>query len=454
MVAVQLVTAGVVARVLTGKNLDRELAVALRQHATLTSNERQATHSIAFDVLRHHGLLSAQLDVLLAEPLTDAPVRHLLLVALAQLQFSRAPAHTVVDHAVNAATAGGFGRAKGLVNAVLRNYLRTPEKFARDRFKDPVATFDHPRWWINRVTAQYGADAPDILRAGLTRPPMHLRVNPRRSSVESYLGALAGPGMSARAVGVDGILLESPVAVGVLPHFSEGHVSVQDLGAQQAMRLLAARDGMRVLDACAAPGGKAAHLLEHHKLDLTALDSDKMRLVRVTDNLKRLGLEAKVIHADAKQTASWWDGKPFDRIMLDAPCSGSGVTRRHPDIRWIRRESDLKSFQRAQAELLGALWPCLAPGGLMLYITCSIFSDENQDVVEAFLAANANAELQALDPTVLDMAGLPSGPDGRAIALLPGETGVMHDGFYYALIRKSAPTGTAAKTRPTAGARG
>lgn len=337
MTAVQAASAEVVGQVLTGKNLDRVLELVQSKRRTLTGNERAAVHSISFDTLRHYGLLSAQLDLLLSQPVSDAPVRHLLLVALSQLQFSKAAAHAIVDHAVSAIEQIGFARAKPLVNAVLRNFLRAPEKYRREQFSLDTAKYDFPRWWIELCKKQYPQAWESILLSGRERPPMWLRINSRRTTVVEYLQRLAEHGMSARQGTGSSVLLEKPVPVHELPGFKEGMVSVQDAGAQQAALMLAPADGMRVLDACAAPGGKAGHLLELADVDLLAVDSDKRRLARVSENLARLGLAATMKVADASLPDTWWDGKPFDRILLDVPCSGSGVVRRHPDIKWIRR---------------------------------------------------------------------------------------------------------------------
>lgn len=430
MIAVQIAAAEVVGRVLNGKNLDRELARILQQHVHLTASERQAVHSIAFDTLRHYGLFAAQLDTLLSQPLTDLPVRHLLLVALAQLQYSKAAQHAVVDHAVNAIDAMGLGRAKGLTNAVLRNYLRAPDKYARERFKDVVAKYDFPRWWIDRVKTEQPDSWEDILVAARARPPMYLRVNRRRTTVEAYLEQLARAGIAAAASGEWAIQVVQAVPVSQLPNFDAGDVSVQDLGAQRAAHILDAKQGMRVLDACAAPGGKTAHLLELADVQLTAVDTDRIRLARVSETLSRLKLRADVKLADATKAEMWWDKKPFDRILLDAPCSGSGVVRRHPDIKWIRRETDLKRFAELQASLLDACWSMLKPGGKLLYVTCSIFQAENEDVVAAFLARRADATRTPIPAAFTH--GM-TGPEKSQ--LLPN---AEHDGFFYALLSKRA----------------
>lgn len=436
MIAVQGASADVVGQVLTGKNLDRVLEAALAKRRTLTGNERAAVHSISFDTLRHYGLLSAQLDLLLSQPISDAPVRSLLLVALSQLQFSKAASHAIVDHAVSATEQMGFARAKPLVNAVLRNFLRAPEKYKREQFSQDIAKYDFPRWWIDLAKKEHPEQWEGILLSARERPPMWLRVNQRSTTVAEYLQLLGTQGVSASRHSGQAVLLEKPLPVHELPGFREGLVSVQDEGAQRAADLLAPANGMRVLDACAAPGGKAGHMLELADVELLALDSDKRRLTRVADNLDRLGLTATLAAADASQPDTWWDGKPFDRILVDVPCSGSGVVRRHPDIKWIRRETDLYAFARQQSRLLNALWNCLGNGGRLLYATCSIFRAENRDIVEQFIRKTPNArQLQSLSDKSQTL-----GPGANVTAefqdgqLLPDH---VHDGFYYALLEKT-----------------
>jgi 16S rRNA (cytosine967-C5)-methyltransferase len=440
MIAVQIAAAAIVGRVLSGKNLDRELADSLAKLPNLSVNERQAVHSISFDTLRHYGLINAQLDTLLTAPLTDTAVRHLLLVSLAQLQFSRAAAHTVVDHAVNAAVAMGFARAKGLANAVLRNYLRTPEKFARQRFKDEVAQYDFPRWWIARVQAEHPQHWQSILESSQQRPPMILRVNRRQYNAEQYLAKLAASGIAARALGDTTIALDSAVSVNALPGFAEGAASVQDWGAQLAAALLDVRDGMRVLDACAAPGGKTGHLLECANLQLTAIDTDKLRLKRVAENLARLRCRATLLAADVANLDMWWTGeakKQYERILLDVPCSGAGVTRRHPDIKWIRRETDLKRFAESQLRLLHGVWPTLATKGKLLYVTCSVFNAENREVIDQFLRVEPTAIRLPMTPTQIPADWRSDFSEQQLhdeLTLLPNAD---HDGFYYALLQKA-----------------
>ena len=443
MIAVQAASADVVGKVLSGKNLDRVLEavlVKLAQTTKLSPNERAAIHSIAFDTLRHYGLLAAQLDLLLSQPINDPPVRHLLLIALSQLQFSNAAAHAIVDHAVSAAEVIGFGRAKPLINAVLRNYLRAPEKFARERLTSLQAQYDFPPWWIERVSKEYPAHWQSVLLSARLHPPMCLRVNAKRTTPAEYVALLAKHGLAGLHVYGQAVMLEKPIGVNQLPGFREGLVSVQDAGAQIAAALLCPAAGTNVLDACAAPGGKTGHLLEaagaQSQLKLLAIDSDSRRLSRVSDNLARLGLHADLKTADAAKPDEWWDGVPFDRILLDVPCSGSGVVRRHPDIKWIRRETDIFALARQQARLLTVLWNCLSIGGRLLYATCSIFRAENQDIIEQFRRKTPNArQLNFAHTTpagVSDLGAIAELADGQ---LLPND---VHDGFFYALLEKTS----------------
>lgn len=407
--------AGALAGVLDdGRSLDRVLA-SLR----LEGRSRAAVMDYSHNVLRHLGLLDFVLTRLLERPLRDAELRHLLYIGLYELLAETTPAYAAVNETVAAAPT----RARALVNAVLRNFQRRREALLAEAQTDPVARWNHPAWWIARLKAEYPQDWQAILEASNTHPPMTLRVNRRRTTLEDYQRRLAAAGMAAVQTGEWALTLARPVPVSELPGFAEGLVSVQDLGAQYAAGLLDCGDRMRVLDACAAPGGKTAHLLERHDLDLTALDLDPLRLQRVRDNLARLGLTAQVLSGDAGRPAQWWDGRPYDRILLDAPCSASGVVRRHPDGRWLKRADDTTTLAHRQGELLEALWPLLRPGGKLLYATCSLFRAENRDVVTAFLDHHPEA---AEEPLML-----PGGSHGQ---LLPDS---HHDGFFYARLVKT-----------------
>ena len=391
------------AAVLAGRTPDAWLA-------KLDTAIRPAALDLSFTALRDHGRGDFLLSQLLQKPLDDVPTHALLLVALARLERRPEEAHTLVDQAVTAAGK----RFKGLVNAVLRNFLRQRERLLAAAEADDVARWRHPHWWLDALRTAHPEQWQAIAAAGNMHPPMCLRLNRRRPATADFSG---------QRLGEAAILLDKPLPVERIPGFKEGQVSVQDWGAQHAARLLDVQDGLRVLDACAAPGGKTSHLLELADLDLTALDLDATRARRITENLDRLGLAATVKVGDASQPATWWNGQSFDRILADLPCSASGVVRRHPDIKWLRRPADVAGFAQAQARILDALWPLLAPGGKMLYATCSIFPAENGEQVRAFVARYPDA------------LRLPTGGDAQELQLLPAAT---HDGFYYALLEKTA----------------
>lgn len=405
-----------VAAVLSGRSLDDALAGEERAAA----GRRPAVRDIAYGALRDYGAPDAIVAALARRRSPDRLVRALLLCALRELRRGRRASHVIVDQAVAACARLAVPGAGGFVNACLRNYLRRREELEADAARSEPGRYGYPQWWIDRVRSAYPERWRSVLEAGNARPPLTLRVNRRRATVEAYLDRLAEAGIAARRTGAYGVRLAAPRPVDALPGFGEGLVSVQDANAQLAAPLLGVRDGMRVLDACAAPGGKTAHLLELADLDLLAIDRDAERCGRIEANLGRLGLAGEVRRADASAPSEWWDGRPFDRVLLDAPCSASGVVRRHPDIKWLRRTSDLAGFARTQAALLESLWRVLAPGGTLLYATCSVFPEENDAVVSAFAARAPAARRRA--------------PPGCANAqLLPDDEG---DGFSYALLDK------------------
>lgn len=416
MQTIQTLAAHILDTVLSGKNLTDTLATAWRQHPALAPAERAAVMDITHGALRHYGWLRGALDKLLSRPLTDSHIDRLLIVALYQLEHTQAAPYAIVDHAVRVASAHEGGRLKGLTNAVLRNFQRRHDELAAALRREPTAFWNHPDWWVGAVQQAYPKDWKAILTASNQHPPMTVRVNRRRLSVADWLSRLQEAGLEGVVLEGDAVRLVKPVPVDKLPGFAEGDVSVQDAGAQLAADWLEVADGMRVLDACAAPGGKTCHLLERAQLNLTAVDNDAHRLQRVQSNLTRLGLSARCLTGDASRPKAWWDGQMFDRVLADVPCSASGVARRHPDIKWTRRPTDIPSLGRQQGALADALWALVAPGGKMLYATCSIFPTENRRQIDAFLTRHVNAELE------------------RDIQLLPDEN---HDGFYYALIRKT-----------------
>jgi len=422
----QRIAAKAVRRVLAGV----ALGAALEEAGASKASDRALVTELAYGTLRFLGQVRAAVRMLAERPLTDPSIEALLWVALYQLIHTTAPVHSVVDSAVRATGQLKRTSAKGLTNAILRTFLRRRANILDDISNDAEARYSYQRWWIERVVAEHPAVASEILDAGNIRPPLTLRVNSREISRDEFLGFLRTANVAANPVGESGVIVVEPRRVEDLPGYTEGWFSVQDAGAQLAARLLDARDGMRVLDACAAPGGKTTHLAELARLDLTALDHDEARLERVARNLSRLRLTAELRVADAADVEAWWNGVAFDRILLDAPCTASGVVRRHPDGKWLRRESDVEGFVAQQKRLLDALWPCLRPGGKLLYATCSIFDAENSAQVDAFVSDHRDASRE--------QCALPLEVGAIGGQLLPARAGAAHnhDGFFYALLQK------------------
>ena len=431
MVEIQRLASAAVGRVLAGRSLDAELAAARARHPQLAPRERAAMQDLAYGTLRFLGRLQAFLDELLDQPLRDAQLRALLLTALYQLEYTRAAHHAVVDHAVRCCEKLGLTSAKGLVNAVLRNFLRQRTALVARVQRLETARYCHPQWWIDRLRALYPSHYEAVLEASNIHPPLTLRVNRRRAAVDDYLHLLARNGLSGTVVGGSAVMLDTPLPAERIPGLAEGVVSVQDAAAQLAAPMLDLADGQRVLDACAAPGGKSTHVLELADVALTALDDDAARLTRLRGNLERLGFSAQVVCGDAAAPAGWWDGQAFDRILADVPCTASGVVRRHPDIKWLRRAADIGQFARAQRALLDALWQLLGRDGKLLYATCSVFHEENHLQIEHFLRGHQDAKRLTLPPSIPAADNDPELPAGQ---LLPDR---QHDGFFYALLQKT-----------------
>ncbi len=404
-------------------SLDAALAAA----PVLAERDAALVRALVFGARRWHHRFEWQLAQLLSRPLKpgDAELAALLRVGLFQLEGLRVPDHAAVAATVAAAPLLGLGRAKGLVNAVLRRYLRERESLARAQARVPEALYSHPAWIIETLQRDWPEDWQAVLEAGNAQPPMWLRVNLARGTREAYLERLAaaGRGAAAPAELPAAVLLAEPCPVRLLPGYAEGLVSVQDAAAQHAAGLLDLAPGQRVLDACAAPGGKTAHLLERCPglAEVWAVDVDPARLRTVRENLERLGQSARLVAADAADPGAWWDGRPFERILLDAPCSALGVIRRHPDIKLLRRPEDVERSAGRQAALLEAVWPLLAPGGRLVYATCTLTRRENEAQIEAFLAAHADA-------------GRAAAPGPAELRIRTGEAN--RDGFYYACLEK------------------
>lgn len=415
------------AQVKNGTALPQALAAVFRA-SEAPPQARGAIQDIAYRTMRRLGTSEALLARLSPKPVAPADLHALLCCALALLQATpeddgRLPyeAFTVVDQAVTAASSDPrLTRAKGMVNAVLRRFLRERDTLLEALAGDAVARWNYPRWWIEALRTAYPQQWEAILDAGNRPPPLTLRVNRLRSSVDAYLERLRQAGHAGTQIGADAVRLGRALPVGQIPGFPEGVVSVQDAAAQLAAPLLDLHNGMRVLDACAAPGGKTGHMLECAQLDLLALDSDPQRLGRIEENLVRLHLQARVQVGDASRR-DWWNGELFDRILADVPCTASGIVRRHPDIRWLRRPDDASRLSATAAGILDNLWPLLRPGGKLLLVTCSLWPEESERQAEAFARRHGAIRLPA---------------PGQ---LLPvANAGEDHDGLFYALFQRPA----------------
>lgn len=426
---VRAAAARVVAGVLQGQSLNDVLA---RHQQKVADVDRALLAELAYGVCRWYFRLDFIAGQLLSRPLKarDGELRALILVGLYQLLFSRVAAHAAIGETAGAATLLGRKWATGLVNAVLRRCQREGEKLQAAVDQVPVARYSQQQWFIDAMQSAWPLEAGAILDGLLERPPFTLRVDLRRTSLSAYAKRLARRGLTARPVkGVpSALILDKPVPVAGLPGFAEGLVSVQDAGAQLAAGFLDLRPGMRVLDACAAPGGKTGHLLEQaDDLDLTAMDVDRQRLQKVRENLQRLDGSARLVVGDAARPEGDWARSGYDRILADVPCTATGVMRRHPDIRILRRAEDVQQLVGRQREILLALWRLLRPGGKLLYATCSLLPEENEEQIAAFLGTRDDARAISLSCA----RGVVS---DHGLQLLPVDRET--DGFYYALLEK------------------
>lgn len=420
MLEIQRQASEVVRKVLSGRNHTQSLAELWRKEKNLSAQQKGAIQDLSYGVMRYLGQLQEILAQLLKTPVKNEGIQALLLVAVYQLEYSQSSKHAIVLNAVNAAKSIN-PHVAGMVNAVLRNFLRNRESLLQLAAKSEVGRYNHPAWWIDKLRTQHADNFESILLAGCERPPMTLRVNLKKTTLAEYLALLAKEEIDYTVLSATAVKLSRPLLISKLPGFSLGLVSVQDLGAQWAANLLDVRDGMRVLDACAAPGGKSAHLLEIADIDLLSLEVNASRIHLINENLDRLGLHAAVVEGDAEKPESWWDNKPFQRILADVPCSASGVVRRHPDIKWLRRPDDFSNFAVQQGNILTALWRTLESGGKLLYATCSVFAEENESVIDLFLQQHQDAKRLPLPEEI---------SNGQ---LLPNE---LHDGFFYTLLQK------------------
>ncbi|MFT5427020.1 MAG: 16S rRNA (cytosine967-C5)-methyltransferase [Gammaproteobacteria bacterium] len=414
----------------------QSLSALLPSELTVLTDPREQAfaQALCYGVLRHYYSLDFILDKLLDKKLKkkDADIRALMLIGLYQLEHMRTPAHAAVSATVESCMMLKKPWAKNLINAILRRYQREQDKFPDLIASKESAKNEHPDWLLNRLKDEYPEDWLAIITENNLPPPMSLRVNSRATDRDDYLRQLEAAGIEAQASTFNktGIVLTHPMGVEALPGFSEGHVSVQDLAAQLAVPLLEPKAGERILDACSAPGGKLAHLLESMSTlqEAVAIELEPHRFKKLLSTLERIQLSATLIKNDARATDDWWDKKPFDRILIDAPCSASGVIRRHPDIKTLRTPEDVQNITLLQEEILNALWPLLKKGGKLLYITCSIFKAENDEQITAFI----NKHNDANSIPILANWGKAT-IHGRQI--LPGENAM--DGFYYAQLQKN-----------------
>lgn len=403
-----------------------------RALARTSGRDRALVMELVYGVSRWYLRLRAVADSCIDRPLKPrhADVLHLILVGLYQLLYTRIPAHAAINETVAVAAGLRKSWASGLVNAVLRSVHRAPERFQAQADAEPASRYAHPPWLLDRLRIAYPSNYREILEANQQRPPMFVRVNQRRTTVDKYRAQLARLGIPARThrLAAHALELPEPVDVADLPGFDAGEVSVQDAAAQLAAPLLDCRPGMRVLDACAAPGGKTGHILETAcDVEVVAVDHSAVRLARIRENLGRLDLEAQLLEADVMEPGRWYDGYPYDRILLDAPCSATGVIRRHPDIKWLRQPCDMQPLVEVQGRMLEALWPLLRPGGMMLYATCSVLPEENSDLIRRFRERHMDCEMVAYPGPVAKT-------ERGEWQILTGSHGM--DGFFFARLAK------------------
>jgi len=421
----QLLAAKVLEKLLTGINLDKSFdAVFNREKSNnLKINESQIK-ALTYGTVRFLGQSKFKIEKLARNKIDNKLIESLLCVVFYQLSQEKFNDFTIVDQAVNAAKK--IDHRKGnFVNAILRNYLRKKIQLNEEIIQNHAATYSYQDWWVQKIKKEFPSNWEQVLNIGNNHPPLTLRINKRKISKEKYTKILEKNNIEYQVISEVTLILKNPINANEIPGFSEGYFSVQDYGAQLAAGLLDLKKGHKVLDACAAPGGKTCHMLESEDINLTALEVDKKRKDKITDNLKRLDLCANVINDSLSENNSWWKGELFDRILLDVPCSASGIVRRHVDIKWLRQPGDLKKFSETQYDLLRNAWRMLADRGKLLYVTCSIFEDENNDVIDKFKKVNSNA-------TEIEIT-LPSNIEHQKNQLLPSE---IHDGLFYALFEK------------------
>ena len=422
----QLIAADCVSEVIKGHNLNQVFERRFEHHQNITPQQKSVAIFLAYGAIRFLGENQFFIQQLIDKKITNKKIEALLCVALFQLNHDQSTDFTVVNEAVEAAKLINKSWAGSFVNGVLRNFIRQKEKLQKELKNNEEAFYSYPVWWINLIKQNYPKDWESILLNGNKHPPLTLRINERKTNLKQYEEKLKSEAISYRVLGNTALELAQPTPVEKIPGFMDGEVSIQDFGAQLAAKLLDLQDGQICLDACSAPGGKTGHMLEIADIELVSIDQQKDRLYKVKENLERLHLHAYLKCADLAAVNTWWNEKLFDRILLDAPCSASGVVRRHVDIKWLRRPRDIEMFAKQQEAMLEAMWQLLKKGGKLLYATCSIFYDENQKVINHFIKEHTDAKEVKWS--------VDSEYSKYENQLIPSEN---HDGFFYALLEKN-----------------
>ena len=422
----QLIAANCVSEVIKGHNLNHVFDRHFDHHSHITPQQKSIAIFLAYGAIRFLGENQFFIRKLINKKITNKKIEALLCVALFQLNHDQSNDFTIVNEAVEAAKFINKSWAGSFVNGVLRNFIRQKDNLKSELKKDEEAFYSYPLWWIQLIKEAYNKDWESILLNGNKHPPLTLRINVRKINLKQYEEKLKSESIEYRVLGDIALELTQPIPVEKIPGFIEGEVSVQDFGAQLAAKLLDLKDGQVCLDACSAPGGKTGHMLEIADIELVSIDQQKERLYKVKENLERLQLHAHLKCADLLAIKSWWNDKLFDRILLDTPCSASGVVRRHVDIKWLRRPRDIEMFAKQQKIMLQAMWQLLKKGGKLLYATCSIFPDENQRVIDDFIKEHSDAKEVKWS--------VDSKYSKYENQLIPSEN---HDGFFYALFEKN-----------------
>jgi len=420
----QWLAAMIIEQVLLGKNLDKSFQLVLTKYKNESDNLPQIK-DMTYGAIRDLGKSTFYINKLVKNKIENQCIESLLHIVLFQINHARSNNFTLVNQAVDAAKKIDHKKSS-FINAVLRNFLRNKDSLQKQLKENESAVYSYPKWWIEKVKKQYPKNWEDILNIGNKRPPLALRINLQKLKIEEYSKTLDEQGIDNTLISDECLIIKKPLDVNKIPGFLDGKVSVQDLGAQLAAHIIGLKKDQKVLDACSAPGGKACHMLELEKIELTAIESDKQRTLKIADNIKRQGFQANILNKKLDNLNEWWDKQYFDRILLDAPCSASGIVRRHVDIKWLRRINDFQNFADNQLALLMASWPMLKEGGKLLYVTCSIFEEENREVIEAFKIALTNV-------SEIDIK-FPSNIKHIKNQVLPSDN---HDGLFYALLQKN-----------------